>query len=48
MMNELKGKVAFNDVAGVRKQKKKLKKLWNFKRSKKFSRLGGKSQEDVC
>ena len=26
MMNELKGKVTFNDVAGVRKLKKRLKK----------------------
>ena len=42
LLNEAQGKVTFNDVAGVEEAKKRLKKSWVFKRSKKFSRLGGK------
>ena len=43
MMNELKGKVTFNDVAGVEEAKRRSRGNCRiFKRSKKFSRLGGK------
>ena len=42
MMNELKGKVTFNDVAGVEEAKEEVEEIVELKRSKKFSRLGGK------
>ena len=42
-MNELKGKVTFNDVAGVEKAKEEVEEIVEFlKDPKKFSRLGGK------
>ena len=34
--NEAQGKVTFNDVAGVEEAKEEVKKLSNFKRSKKI------------
>ena len=43
MMNELKGKVTFNDVAGVEEAKERVEEIVEFlKDPKKFSRLGGK------
>ena len=43
MMNELKGKVTFNDVAGVEEAKEEVEEVVEFLRDpKKFSRLGGK------
>jgi len=43
MMNQLKGKVTFNDVAGVDEAKEELEEVVEFlKDPKKFSRLGGK------
>ena len=43
MMNELKGKVTFNDVAGVEEAKEEVEEMVEFlKDPKKFSRLGGK------
>ena len=43
MMNELKGKVTFNDVAGVEEAKEEVEEIVEFlKDPKKFSRLGGK------
>ncbi len=43
MMNELKGKVTFNDVAGVEEAKEEVEEVVQFlKDPKKFSRLGGK------
>ena len=49
MMNELKGKVTFDDVAGVEEAKEEVEEVVQFlKDPKKFSRLGGKYQEDVC
>ena len=43
MMNELKGKVTFNDVAGVEEAKEEVEEVVEFlKDPKKFSRLGGK------
>ena len=43
MMNELKGKVTFNDVAGVEEAKEDVEEIVEFLRDpKKFSRLGGK------
>merc|ERR1711939_1185796 len=43
MMNELKGKVTFNDVAGVEEAKEEVEEIVEFLRDpKKFSRLGGK------
>ena len=48
MMNELKGKVTFNDVAGIEEAKEEVEEVVEFlKDPKKFSRLGGKFQEDV-
>ena len=48
MMNELKGKVTFNDVAGVEEAKEEVEEVVEFlKDPKKFSRLGGKYQVDV-
>jgi cell division protease FtsH len=42
-MNELKGKVTFNDVAGVEEAKEEVEEIVEFlKDPKKFSRLGGK------
>ena len=42
-MNELKGKVTFNDVVGVEVAKDRLVELVEFLNDpKKFSRLGGK------
>jgi len=43
MMNELKGKVSFNDVAGIEEAKEEVEEVVEFlKDPKKFSRLGGK------
>ena len=43
MMNEVKGKVTFNDVAGVEEAKEEVEEMVEFlKDPKKFSRLGGK------
>ena len=43
MMNEIKGKVTFNDVAGVEEAKEEVQEVVEFLRDpKKFSRLGGK------
>ena len=43
MMNELKGKVTFNDVAGIEEAKEEVEEVVDFlKDPKKFSRLGGK------
>jgi len=43
MMNEVKGKVTFNDVAGVEEAKEEVEEIVEFLRDpKKFSRLGGK------
>ena len=43
MMNEIKGKVTFNDVAGVEEAKEEVEEVVEFLRDpKKFSRLGGK------
>ena len=43
MMNELKGKVTFNDVAGIEEAKEEVEEVVEFLRDpKKFSRLGGK------
>ena len=43
MMNELKGKVTFNDVAGIEESKEEVEEVVDFlKDPKKFSRLGGK------
>merc|ERR1711937_976882 len=43
MMNEVKGKVTFNDVAGVEEAKEEVEEIVEFlKDPKKFSRLGGK------
>jgi cell division protease FtsH len=43
MMNELKGKVTFNDVAGIEEAKEEVEEVVQFlKDPKKFSRLGGK------
>jgi len=43
MMNELKGKVTFDDVAGVEEAKEEVEEVVQFlKDPKKFSRLGGK------
>ena len=43
MMNELKGKVTFNDVAGVEEAKEEVEEVVEFLRDpRKFSRLGGK------
>ena len=43
MMNELKGKITFNDVAGVEEAKEEVEEIVEFlKDPKKFSRLGGK------
>ena len=43
MMNELKGKITFNDVAGVEEAKEEVEEVVEFlKDPKKFSRLGGK------
>ena len=43
MMNELKGRVTFNDVAGVEEAKEEVEEVVEFlKDPKKFSRLGGK------
>ena len=49
MMNELKGKVTFNDVAGVEEAKEEVEEVVEFlKDPKKFSRLEAKFLEDVC
>ena len=46
MMNELKGKVTFNDVAGVEEAKEEVEEIVEFlKDPKKFSRLGGKNSK---
>ena len=46
MMNDLKGKVTFNDVAGVEEAKEEVEEIVEFlKDPKKFSRLGGKFLE---
>ena len=43
MMNEMKGKITFNDVAGVEEAKEEVEEIVEFlKDPKKFSRLGGK------
>ena len=43
MMNELKGKVTFNDIAGIEEAKEEVEEVVEFlKDPKKFSRLGGK------
>merc|ERR1712224_829162 len=43
MMNEMKGKVTFNDVAGVEEAKEEVEEVVEFlKDPRKFSRLGGK------
>ena len=43
MMNEMKGKVTFNDVAGVEEAKEEVEEIVEFlKDPRKFSRLGGK------
>ena len=43
LMNELKGKVTFNDVAGVEEAKEEVEEVVEFLRDpRKFSRLGGK------
>ena len=43
LMNELKGKVTFNDVAGIEEAKEEVEEVVEFlKDPKKFSRLGGK------
>ena len=43
MMNELKGKITFNDVAGIEEAKEEVEEVVEFlKDPKKFSRLGGK------
>ena len=43
LMNEVKGKVTFNDVAGVEEAKEEVEEVVEFlKDPKKFSRLGGK------
>ena len=43
MMNELKGKITFNDVAGVEEAKEEVEEVVEFLRDpKKFGRLGGK------
>ena len=43
MMNQLKGKVTFNDVAGIEEAKEEVEEVVEFlKDPKKFSRLGGK------
>ena len=43
MMNEVKGKVTFNDVAGVEEAKEEVEEVVEFlKDPRKFSRLGGK------
>jgi len=43
MMNELKGKVTFNDVAGIEEAKEEVEEVVEFlKDPKKFSKLGGK------
>ena len=43
MMNEIKGKVTFNDVAGVEEAKEEVEEVVEFlKDPRKFSRLGGK------
>jgi cell division protease FtsH len=43
MMNQIKGKVTFNDVAGVEEAKEEVEEVVEFLRDpKKFSRLGGK------
>ena len=43
LMNEVKGKVTFNDVAGVEEAKEEVEEVVEFLRDpKKFSRLGGK------
>ena len=48
MMNELKGKVTFNDVAGVEEAKEEVEEVVEFlKDPKKFSRLGGKIPRGV-
>ena len=49
MMNELKGKVTFNDVAGVEEAKEEVEEIVEFlKDPKKFSRLGGKFLKVHC
>ena len=48
MMNEIKGKVTFNDVAGVEEAKEEVEEVVEFlKDPRKFSRLGGKIREDA-
>ncbi len=43
LMNELKGKITFNDVAGIEEAKEEVEEVVEFlKDPKKFSRLGGK------
>ena len=43
LMNELKGKITFNDVAGIEEAKEEVEEVVEFLRDpKKFSRLGGK------
>ena len=48
MMNELKGKVTFNDVAGVEEAKEEVEEIVEFlKDPKKFSRLVEKFPEEL-